>query len=284
MERGFIKLWRKFQDNALWKESRVFSKAEAWLDLIMEVQHTAEPQQVLLGSKVIICHRGESVKSLKTWSRRWKWDKSKVRRFLKLLKECSMIDYKNETITTRITLLNYNIYTEARHGNETIVTHLRHTCDTLATPDKNERMKEENNMYVARDPETPLSSVESYAMRFTADGQKLMEEARSIMAYLNKAAKKNLPDNYFGMKFIIERLAEGKLPEQFREIIDKKVKDPSFNRNWLRPETLFTQKNFDKYLQETEAEYGKNNGNRGPKKTGFHKDERKTFPVDVEFG
>jgi hypothetical protein len=150
MHRGYFAIWRKFEDHPFWKEKRVYSKAEAWIDLLWEAQHKLEPQEVVLGMKVLFCNYGESLKSLDTWSKRWGWNKSRVRRFLKLLEDMEQITTKNETKTTRITILNYGQYDPRRNGSETEVKRKRHASDTQATPDnnvkndKNVRKKEKN--------------------------------------------------------------------------------------------------------------------------------------------
>ena len=41
MEEGFLRLNRKFFSNELWKEARVFSECEAWLDLIQSARFEA---------------------------------------------------------------------------------------------------------------------------------------------------------------------------------------------------------------------------------------------------
>ncbi len=110
MNRGFIKLYRKIQDNFLWQENRTFSKAEAWIDILMEIRHDPDPTTVLIGMTPYQCHRGESIKSSLTWSKRWGWSTGKVRRFLQMLKECGMIDIETDTKTTRIKVLNFDIY------------------------------------------------------------------------------------------------------------------------------------------------------------------------------
>ena len=107
---GYIGLYRKIQDNFLWKEKRAFSKLEAWLDILMEVQHREQPQQVALGMTVLTCNYGQSLKSINTWAKRWNWSQNKVRRFFKMLKSCSMIVTENEQVTTRLTVCNYGKY------------------------------------------------------------------------------------------------------------------------------------------------------------------------------
>jgi len=145
MHRGYIKLWRKLQDNPLWKEPRKFSKAEAWIDIIMEVQHDPNPQQVIIGNTVLICNRSESLKSLDTWAKRWNWDKSATRRFFNLLKKSGNIDTANDTVTTRISVINYDTYCPLRNADETQTKRKRNASETQVTPDNN--VNNVNNTY-----------------------------------------------------------------------------------------------------------------------------------------
>jgi len=142
-KQGWIKLYRKIQDNPLWAEKRKFSRAEAWIDILMEVQHSKEPSRVLLGSVILMCNRGESLKSLDTWALRWGWTKSTVRRYLSLLQNMKQIRFENATKTTRITVCNYDAYNEERNCNGTGTERKQNTNRTHMEPDKNE--DNENN-------------------------------------------------------------------------------------------------------------------------------------------
>lgn len=133
MDRGYFALWRKLQDHPFWKEKREFSKAEAWIDILWEVQHNKEPVEVTLGMTRLICNYGESLKSLDTWARRWGWNKSKVRRFFKLLSNMNQVQIKSVQKSTRITVLNYSQYDPRRNDSDTQATRKK----TTATPDKN---------------------------------------------------------------------------------------------------------------------------------------------------
>ncbi len=119
MKRGYLALWRKIQEHDFYKEKRVYSKFEAWLDILMEVQHKEEPQEVVIGMKLFTCNYGESLKSLGTWGKRWGWGRERVKRFFDLLEIMKQIRYTNETVTTRITLLNYSKYDPRRNTYET---------------------------------------------------------------------------------------------------------------------------------------------------------------------
>lgn len=131
---GFLGIARKFQDHFLWKERRVFSSAEAWIDILFEVRWKKEPSEVLIGRTILYCNYSECLYSLDTWANRWKWSKSKVKRFLNLLAECSMIELKNETVTTRIKVLNYSKYNDLRHTSDTQEKRKRNARETQAEP------------------------------------------------------------------------------------------------------------------------------------------------------
>ena len=147
MHRGYIKLYRKFQENDLWRARRDFSLAEAWIDILMEVQHSPEPQTIIVGMTAIECKQGQSVKSMRTWSTRWHWSEGKVRRFLKLLQSRSMIVLEPVSQTTRITVCNYELYNDARRTNDARSTRDRRTIDARSTTDKNvENVKNVKNV------------------------------------------------------------------------------------------------------------------------------------------
>lgn len=133
---GWISLQRKMQSHWLWEEDRCFSKAEAWIDLLLSVNH--KPNKIVIKNKVISVKRGQTAMSLVTLAKRWKWDKSKVRRFLELLKSDSMIDTKNETVTTLITICNYESYQSNGNANETDSKRKRNASETHSTPNNND--------------------------------------------------------------------------------------------------------------------------------------------------
>jgi len=92
------------------------SEFEAWIDILFEVNHTKG--RVMIGRQALVCERGESLNSINTWSRRWKWNSSKAHRFLNALQSDRMIDRANEGVTTRITVCNYDTYQGRRNESE----------------------------------------------------------------------------------------------------------------------------------------------------------------------
>ena len=132
---GWISIHRGIQDNWLWKDEREFSRLEAWLDILLNVNHS--PKKVLIKNTLIEVGRGESLRSLDTWGKRWNWNKSKVRRFFNLLQKDSMIVTKNVKVTTLLTVCKYDSYQTIGNASETQVKRKRNASETQMTPNNN---------------------------------------------------------------------------------------------------------------------------------------------------
>lgn len=127
MSKGWIKIHRSIMDHWLIHNPEYFT---AWIIILMEVNH--KESSSLLGNNVVSCKRGQSLNSLDTWAGKFPgpWDKSKVRRFFKVLKDSAMIDTEGLSKTTRLTVCNYDTYQDCDHTNDTQVTRSRHARDT----------------------------------------------------------------------------------------------------------------------------------------------------------
>lgn len=136
MNKGWISIHRELQDHWLWQEKRVFSKLEAWLDILLTVNHSE--QKTMIKNRLFTVKRGESINSLDTWASRWNWNKSKVRRFLTLLESDSMVMTKSETQTTLLTVCKYDSYQDLRNANETQMKLKRNANETQTTPNNND--------------------------------------------------------------------------------------------------------------------------------------------------
>jgi hypothetical protein len=141
MSKGWISLHRQFQDHWLWGEPRKYSKAEAWLDILMTANH-ADGKFVYRG-KLFICHRGELLRSLDKLRKKWDWSKSAAVRFLKLLEQDGMITLKSETVLTRITVCRYNDYQDLRNDVDTQPKRARNAGDTKQGTYNNKNKKEQ---------------------------------------------------------------------------------------------------------------------------------------------
>ncbi len=146
MSNGWIKIHRKMMEHWIYQNSHYF---HWWTDLLMNANF--EDKKILIKGNLYDCKRGQSLYSLDTWAKRWKVDKSKVRRFLQLLQNDGMIVIENVSVSTRITICKYECYQDERNADETEVKRKRNADETQMTPtkelkkDKNE--KNEKNIY-----------------------------------------------------------------------------------------------------------------------------------------
>ena len=119
-ESGWIKLHRKLLENPVWNR-KPFSYGQAWVTMLLECNH--KDVDILIETEVIKCKRGQSVKSLKTWSNLFGWSIRNTRTFFKLLQDLSMIRTEGLRKSTRITVCNYYRYQNDRQADDTQVTH-----------------------------------------------------------------------------------------------------------------------------------------------------------------
>jgi len=138
---GWIKLHRSITEHWLYTEKRKFSKFEAWNDILLTVNYL--PCKTIIKGKVIEVKRGESALSLESWGKRWSWDKSSVKRFFELLKSDDMIQLKNETVTTRLIICNYDTYQSKENEVETQTKRRRNADETQTIPIEERKEKKE---------------------------------------------------------------------------------------------------------------------------------------------
>ena len=164
---GWISLQRKMQEHWLWEENRVFSKAEAWIDLLLFVNHA--PNKITIKGVIIDVERGSTCRSLETLSKKWKWSTSKVTRFLKLLKSDGMINYETKRVTTYITVCNYESYQGLRKLNETQTKVKRNAGETQTNTNNNDNNKKNNNKAKPKDLESVISYMKDQKIAYPED-------------------------------------------------------------------------------------------------------------------
>ena len=117
MYRGYIKLFRRIEDNKLWKKKRRISHAEAWIDLLLMANH--KKSKIFIGYQEIEVKRGEVFTSQKQLAKRWKWGIASVHRFLMNLQTLRKAEIKAETKYTIIFIVNYTKYQRRPRKMET---------------------------------------------------------------------------------------------------------------------------------------------------------------------
>jgi len=135
MSEGYLMLQRRFFSHPLWRESREFSRAEAFLDLLQLAAY-AHREQIIKGSLVKLAP-GQLCGSQRYLADRWGWSTKKVRHFIALLESDRIIEPQKNRDGTIITLCNYEKYNirESDSGTE------RNHQGTTKEPPRN-RIKE----------------------------------------------------------------------------------------------------------------------------------------------
>lgn len=119
MKEGYIKLYRGLEDNPLWTFD-VFSKAQAWIDLLLLTNHKTGHIKLRNGEMVQI-NRGECGWSMESLAKRWQWSRGKVKRFFDYLKNKKMIQQTDIPNATIIKVLNYERFqNDTTNGQQTV--------------------------------------------------------------------------------------------------------------------------------------------------------------------
>lgn len=144
---GWIKVHRSITNHWLYTEKRVFSKFEAWNDILLTVNYV--DTKTIIKGRLYEVKRGQSILSLVSWSKRWNWDKSKVKRFLNTLQLDEMLVIKSDTQTTHLTVCNYDSYQGERNTDETQMKRKRNADETqVNTIEERKKEKKERSIFI----------------------------------------------------------------------------------------------------------------------------------------
>ena len=150
----YIPISRRLFEHQLWCEERIYSRFEAWLDLIQSARF--EDTKQLIGNRFIEVKRGQILASLRFLAGRWQWSTKKVNSFLDLLIQDKMIikETPKETGQTVITICNYDKYNSQIIREET---EKKQQGNTKETPRKQQgnkvnKDKKENNIGDSDEP------------------------------------------------------------------------------------------------------------------------------------
>lgn len=140
---GYIRLDRKFFENAYWKQKRTFSLSEAWLDLIQLARFDAEPTQIILpNGRMITIERGEIHASLRFLSDRWGWSVDKTLRYINKHKEKQEIKHRTQQGETLLSLCNYDKYNPLPNTDKYTKPNTDQYTDQTPTSTNNNKDKE----------------------------------------------------------------------------------------------------------------------------------------------
>lgn len=104
---GWIRIYRSILNHPTWKE-KPYSKGQAWIWIILRANF--KEAKVLIGNEVVVCDPGEFITSQDNMAEVWGWTLSRVRAFISLLQNDSMIIEKTTNRFTKLTICNYATY------------------------------------------------------------------------------------------------------------------------------------------------------------------------------
>ena len=219
---GWISLNRQVTENWIWKDTP-YAKGQAWVDILLRVNHKAN--KVPIGNQIIDLKEGQTIWSIDDMAKSWGWSRKKVSNFLNILETESMLSQKRTSKYTLLTVENWALYQNKEHQKHIKGTSKAHQGNTNNN-DNNEIIKD-------------------------------------IVDYLNQKADKNFKHSTEKTKkHIRARLEEGFLIDDFKTVVDTKVRQWKSDKEWskyLRPETLFGTK-FESYLNEAPKKKPKTQG------------------------
>ena len=114
---GWIKTYRKIQDCWIWQIDKPFDERSAWIDLLLSANH--KDVKMPFNGEFILVQRGQFVTSVRKMSDKWKWNKDRVLKFLRLLESDGMITKSSDKFRTLITIENYCIYQAKEEEKQT---------------------------------------------------------------------------------------------------------------------------------------------------------------------
>lgn len=221
---GWIALHRKIQDHSFWQQKRTFSKAEAWIDILMEARWKDEPKEFIIGNTRIICKRGQVCYSIGTWAERWSWPRTTVHRFLKLLVKTGQIVSENVTKTVRITVVNYEHYQNVRNANGTEVERTRNARGTQTDTTEQGKQRKEGKQR----KKTPKLDDPDFIVYWEAYPRKV-GKGNARRAFENKKKQEILPE----ISILVEAVERQKKCEQWQKNGGQYIPYPA---TWLNQE------------------------------------------------
>ena len=107
---------RNYFDSEAWKQKRVYSDAEAWLDIVRSARYDKDSCTAVINEKSVTWSRGEWPVSLRFLADRWQWSIRRVRSYLIKLCDHRLIAIRNSQVMNIIQVNDYNQYCGTANG------------------------------------------------------------------------------------------------------------------------------------------------------------------------
>jgi len=216
MLRGYIKLWRKVLDSAVFQNEGLL---KVFLWCLLKANHKESFVMVKIGNGTseVKLSPGQFLFGRESAAENLRMSPSTVWKRILKLKNLGFLNIKSDSHYSIINIVNWSSY-QVRQENSDSESNSRGTAGEHRQECKNNK----NNIY--------------------------SQNALKVLSYLNEKTGKQ----YKGIKHITARLRDGATVEECRKVIDLKLADPWFIKcpQFLNSMTLFSPDNFDRYLNE----------------------------------
>ena len=196
-------------DNPLYKQKRKFSKFEAWIDILLSVNH--KEGKVLIDYSVETVKRGEFITSEVKLANKWNWDRKTVRKFLTLLQQEEMILKSSTKRWTSITVINWDKYQlDGQEVGQEVGQGVGQDRDRGLDTNKND--KNDKN-----DKKNNISS-----KVFADDAQELLLAQKLKTLILSNNPKARVPDNLQKWAYEIDKMIrlDKRTPKEIESVIE----------------------------------------------------------------
>lgn len=227
MDRGYIKIWRKIQDEAWYTDPNTLSLA---IFFLLKAAH--KEKKIIWNRQEMIIKRGQLITGRDRLAIETGLTPMKVRLSLDILKNCNFVTSKTTNRFTLITICNYDIYQSQNTSN-------------------NQQNNQQDNQQITNRYPTDNHKQELKELRELKRIKNIhSEDVQQILDYLNEKT---------GKKFknpgdLSARFKDGYTVEDAMKVIDNKLADSNFQEldggRFMRPATLFCKSHFDDYLNE----------------------------------
>jgi uncharacterized phage protein (TIGR02220 family) len=215
MNRGYIRLWRKFLDGGYVKNHGLCAFM-VWC--LLKANHQ-DAYEMVIGLQRITLKPGQFVFGRKKAAEETGLSEQEIRTIIAFLKKIEFLTIKTTNKFSVISIINWPQYQAVYEDNQPAN---QPTTNQQLTTNKNNRTKEK--IY--------------------------SRESLTVLAYVNEKTGRKYRD----ASHIDARLKDGGTIDDCRKIIDTKLRDPFFieNPRHLNPVTLFRKSHWDTYLNETQ--------------------------------
>lgn len=241
---NYIPINRKIFGHEFWEEKRVFSKFEAWMDLLQTARYEKEIKTDWINNKQVSYGRGQLPSSIRFLQKRWNWGSiTKVERYLRLLENKDMVVLEKGQGQFVITICKYDTYNPLKKDERTVKGQGRGQQKDKSNKERNNNIDSSIDSETSFGNDCTLDLIEKEVPLYTAmvdvwftdthpdfvfapiDGKKIKSIISKIQALLKKHNRVS------GDKDVLNffKLICGNLPEFFKDK-DLKVIDSDFNQ------------------------------------------------------